>query len=282
MTGWSFIVKLINGLEIYYLPLLVGLGSLGNCLSVYVVFATKMRRSSSNFYLAALAVSDTGFLVSLLFVWLGVVNVNLYSKSGFCQFFVYLPNVCSFLSAWFVVAFTVERFVAVCYPLRRQWMCTVSRAKIILASVTGVGLLLCSPVLWYSGPRMIGNMTKATCHIVEGWEQSASALNVVDTILTFAIPFSIIVVLNSMIVRTVWKIATVRRSLKARVTSRDTPTLHQTRVTKMLLVVSSVFFCFNLPAYVMRVYAFIQVNTDVDDSKRSTSKGKSALTISLL
>ncbi|OXU23139.1 hypothetical protein TSAR_013011, partial [Trichomalopsis sarcophagae] len=161
----------------------------------------------------------------------------------------------------FVVAFTVERFVAVCYPLRRQWMCTVNRAKILISCVTAAGLVLCSPVLLYSRPRLLENSAKPVCYIAEGWDKVASALNFLDTILTFALPFSLIVVLNSLIVRAVWHVDSVRTSLKARASTKDSPpAVHQARVTKMLLVVSSVFFCFNLPAYAMRVYAYLQAD----------------------
>ncbi|XP_058793250.1 thyrotropin-releasing hormone receptor [Phymastichus coffea] len=258
---YSIAWQVITFLEIYYLPVLVVLGSLGNCLSVYVVFASKMRRTSSSFYLAALAVSDTGFLASIFVAWLGLswTNVQIMNKQGFCQFFVYLTNVCSFLSAWFVVAFTLERFVAVCYPLHRQWICTVNRAKLLLSGVTFAGLVLCSPVLVYSGPRLMDNTTREQCHIEEGWDSVASAVNYLDTILTFALPFCIIFVLNSLIVKTVWRVDSVRTSLKACGSTRDSPQpIHQSKVTKMLLIVSSVFFCLNLPAYAMRAYAFLQ------------------------
>lgn len=95
--------SVINVIEFYYTPALVAFGALGNCLSVYVVFATKMRRTSSSFYLAALALSDTGFLLSVLVNWLGLYyDVQILNQQGFCQFLVYLTNVCSFLSSWCV------------------------------------------------------------------------------------------------------------------------------------------------------------------------------------
>ena len=112
---WS----LINGLEMYYLPALVVFGSLGNCLSVYVVFASKMRRTSSSFYLGALAVSDTGFLMSVLTAWLGLINVNVVNMQGFCQFFVYLTYVCSFLSAWCGASCVSFCFYCVCVCVYR-------------------------------------------------------------------------------------------------------------------------------------------------------------------
>ncbi|XP_043285868.1 thyrotropin-releasing hormone receptor [Venturia canescens] len=268
---------LMLGAQLYYPPILVILGGLGNCLSVCVFFCTKMRRSSSSFYLAALAISDTGFLASLFVFWLNMVGLGVFSRPGYCQFFIYLPTLCSFLSVWFVVAFTVERFIAVCYPLRRQSMCTVARAKSILISLTILGLVLCSPVLWFSRPRPAGHKINITvCKLAEEWESWASVFNVADTILTFVLPFTVIVVLNSLIVKSVWRLARVRRTMTTSTrstknekasssSSKSIPrsTVSQTKITKMLLVVSSVFLCFNLPAYVMRVHAFIKGNEEV-------------------
>ena len=264
----ELIFTLLHGFQMYYIPILVYFGSLGNCLSVCVFFGTKMRRTSSNFYLAALAITDTGFLVSLFVVWLGMVEVKLFNKQGFCQFFVYLTTVCSFLSAWFVVAFTVERFVAVRYPLRRQWICTVARAKIILLSVTLVGVVVCSPVLLFSKPQP-SYLNVSTCSLAEEWQNWASVHNVVDTVLTFVIPFFLIVILNGLIVKSVWSLVKIRRTLTieagAQQGDRDRSNcsqsprgvMHQTKVTKMLLIVSSVFLCFNLPAYVIRIYIYV-------------------------
>lgn len=255
-------------MQMYYIPVLVSLGTLGNCLSVYVFCGTKMRRASSSWYLSALAISDTGFLLSIFVTWLNLFEIGIFNRPGYCQFFVYLPTLCSFLSVWFVVSFTVERFVAVRYPLRRQSMCTVTRAKTTLLGLTIVGLIVCSPVLWFAAPRPIPNKPNMIlCLLAGGWENWAHAFNIADTIFTFVLPFTIIAILNGRIVKTVWGLARIRRNLTT--DSRKCRTVHQSRgttgppqskITKMLLVVSTFFLCFNLPAYVMRVRAFLEVS----------------------
>ncbi|CAD6239853.1 GSCOCG00002391001-RA-CDS [Cotesia congregata] len=269
----------MTGIQMYYTPVLVSLGTLGNCLSIYVFFRTKMRRVSSSWYLSALVISDTGFLISLLVAWLNMVGIGLFNRPGYCQFFIYLPTLCSFLSVWFVVSFTIERFVAVRYPLRRQSMCTVARAKTILMILTLVGLVLCSPVLWFSRPRYTNKKLNTTvCLLAEEWADWARVFNVADTILTFVLPFTVIVVLNGLIVKSVWRLAGVRRTLTTSTTKKITSSLNknkssqqkckhspgvsQSKVTNMLLVVSSFFLCFNLPAYVMRVRAFLEEDDD--------------------
>lgn len=257
-----------HNIEICYMPIIVHLGLLGNCLSVCVFFGTKLRRASSSIYLGALAISDSGFLVTIFIVWLNTFDVHLFNKSGFCQFFVYFGSLCSFLSVWLVVAFTIERYVAVKYPLHRQSLCTVARAKIVITCLTVLALLLCSPILLFSGVREEPAKNTTLCDLVYGWESWANVYNGIDTVMTFAIPLTMLVIFNTLIARNIYKLEHVRRTLttksdtsneKVARSTRERPP--QTKVTKMLLLVSSAFFCLNMPSFVMRLLVFY-VNID--------------------
>lgn len=142
--------RIIDSFMFYYTPIIVLAGSIGNILSVLVFFKTKLRKLSSSYYLAALGVSDTCFLLTSFCNWFNFVAYNLYNQDVFCQFFTYLSYLSNFLSVWYVVAFTVERFIAVLYPLKRQTMCTVRRAKIVLCGLTVVGSVINFPTIIYS------------------------------------------------------------------------------------------------------------------------------------
>uniref|UniRef100_A0A1B0DBP0 G-protein coupled receptors family 1 profile domain-containing protein n=2 Tax=Phlebotomus papatasi TaxID=29031 RepID=A0A1B0DBP0_PHLPP len=65
----SMILNIAEGISdfliTYYTPILVFTGSIGNMLSILVFCKTKLRKLSSSYYLAALGVSDTLFLVGL-------------------------------------------------------------------------------------------------------------------------------------------------------------------------------------------------------------------------
>lgn len=270
--GFHVFYNVLRSIQFYYTPILVYLGSLGNCLSMIVFFGTNLCRYSSSVYLGALAISDTGFLISVFVFWLDMLEVSLFDRSGFCQFIIYLSTLCSFTSVWLVVAFTMERFVAVRYPLYRQSVCTVVRARVVVALLTGSAAILCSPVLWFSAPAVQyneeGNVTVCG-NLTEGLVSWATVYNAIDTVLTFAIPFTVIIILNVLIARAIYRHIESRRSLtdeRPRVLTDEQPpypnrrgNLAQTRTTKMLLVVSSVFLCFNLPAYVLRIHAFSHV-----------------------
>ena len=54
----------------YYVALIVVVGIVGNTLSFLVFTQTHLKLRSSSYYLAALAVSDLGYLVIVFMIWL--------------------------------------------------------------------------------------------------------------------------------------------------------------------------------------------------------------------
>lgn len=123
--------------------------------------------------------------------------------------------------------------------------------------------------------EFFSNTLVPVCTLVADWMDLATALNYVDFVVTLLIPFSLIVILNTLISKTVWKLARVRRSMTLSSTKKERGELmveerkrssshshtssssSQTKVTEMLLIVSSVFICLNLPSYVVRVWVFV-------------------------
>ncbi|EAA10464.2 AGAP005001-PB [Anopheles gambiae str. PEST] len=235
LTETEVVMELIgNFLNFYYMPLLVVVGSIGNILSVLVFFNTKLKKLSSSYYLAALGISDTCYLVGLFVTWLSFFQVHIYTREPYCQLFTYTSGVSSFLSVWYVVAFTFERFIVVRYPLKRQSWCTVRRAKTIIACLTMVGSVHSVPYIFYAGTQYSERSNVTICDMRKEYTSQMEIFNYIDTVIVFVVPFTIIVVLNSV-------------------------TSFTMKVTKMLLIVSSVFVCLNLPSYVMRVRAFVEV-----------------------
>lgn len=256
-----FMEQLAMTLNVYYTPVLIILGFIGNMVSVIVFFRSKLRLQSTSQYLSALALADTLFLWQLLPPWLKAVGAStLFSRHGFCQLFVYLSYVSCNVSSWLVVAFTIERFVAVVYPLKRNAMCTVRRARYIIGTLTTIALLINLPVLRFAVPS--GN----DCNIDELLMAHAARFNLFDTLVSFTLPLAMIVVLNAWIMWGVYRVSRARPNLTRQqwpVHARSPRTARasacrrsQQRITKMLLIVSSVFVLLNLPAYTMRIVAY--------------------------
>ncbi|XP_026742353.1 neuromedin-U receptor 1 [Trichoplusia ni] len=262
LTSFDIYLEILATLlNTYYTPLLVSLGCIGNLLSVFIFFTSKLRFQSTSLYLSALAISDTVFLLQLVPPWLTAVQSTvIFHLNGLCQVFVYASFVSCLLSAWLVVAFTIERFVAVMYPLQRNSMCTMTRAKHIVGLLVLAALIFNIPVLRFASPGT------NDCNIDSEYVDHAARFNIVDTALSFTLPLAIIIFLNTCIMVGVYRIERVRRALMKMEqeqgslgTERLPPPSalrSQHRVTRMLLIVSSVFVLLNLPAYTMRVLAY--------------------------
>ncbi|KAF2892326.1 hypothetical protein ILUMI_13847 [Ignelater luminosus] len=155
---------------------------------------------SSSYYLAALAIADFGFLSVLLVVHFSFKGIlEIYNREGWCQTFVYISTVCSTLSVWLIVAFTVERFIAVQYPLQRPHICTVSRAKIIVSILCVIALASQSYIFWIAG--IINYHGDPECEMIPDYHDFMKVINFIDTIVTLIGPVILIVTMNTMIAR---------------------------------------------------------------------------------
>ncbi|XP_047122075.1 neuropeptides capa receptor-like [Schistocerca piceifrons] len=194
-------VDVLDVLYLYYMPAIILVGLLGNVLSCVVFLNTHLKLRSSSYYLAALAVADCGFLTTLLLVWLNSsVGVQVFNRNGWCQSLVYMSSVFSFLSVWLIVAFTVERFIAVQYPLHRPRVCTVSRAKTIVLGLVGVALPSHIYSFWTAGLVQQDDGT-VVCEMLPEYHEIMRAINIVDSLVTLILPVLLIIFMNAMITR---------------------------------------------------------------------------------
>ncbi|XP_039295093.1 uncharacterized protein LOC111058990 [Nilaparvata lugens] len=325
--------------HLYYIPTIISVGLVGNLLSCVVFLRTHLKMRSSSYYLAALATADFGFNVTLLLVWLSGFGLRVFNEEGWCQGVVYFSSVCSFLSVWLIVAFTVERFIAVQYPLHRPHMCTVERAKAVVSLLAALALLLHCYSFFTASVRLSPEGGDQICEMNERYREAMRVINIVDTVLTLIVPLALIVVMNTMITRNLLRFGkrlqqqnnqsnppptpqlqsdfnlnqinsssstnkicrgpsqqsfhssnraatsssshvqmqaqTVVTTRLTNATTQETPpqatrcihirssrtnlvsTKTQQSITKMLLLISTVFVMLNLPSYVIRLYVFV-------------------------
>ncbi|GCC22623.1 thyrotropin-releasing hormone receptor-like [Chiloscyllium punctatum] len=128
--------------------LICGVGIAGNVMVVLVVLKTKHMRTPTNCYLVSLAIAD---LIVLLAAGLpniteSVVASWVYGYVG-CLCITYLQYLGINASSCSITAFTIERYIAICHPIKAQFICTVSRAKKIIAFVWAFTSVYC--VMWF-------------------------------------------------------------------------------------------------------------------------------------
>ncbi|XP_046396197.1 FMRFamide receptor isoform X2 [Ischnura elegans] len=119
-------------------PIVVFIGFLGNVATMAVLTRRRMR-SSTNVYLTALAASDLLYLVFMF-----TMSMTHYPKFPppfheiywrYYPFGIWLTDATSSTSVWLTVSFTVERYIAVCHPMKGKVLCTEKRARRVTALV---------------------------------------------------------------------------------------------------------------------------------------------------
>lgn len=110
--------------------LVVGLP--GNALSAKVWLEKRMRNSSA-IYIAALSINCLVFLVlhaisALKFMW----GMEVYQYPVVCELFNVFHIMPQYLNQLLILGFTVDRYIAVCFPLQRRVFCRPSRAVKVL------------------------------------------------------------------------------------------------------------------------------------------------------
>lgn len=119
----------------------------GNLLVFSVVLGQKSMRTVTNFFLLNLAVSDIAKgLICIPFTFVINVLVPYWPFADFmCPFVLYTQAVTVFLSAFTLVAMSIDRYVAILYPLRPKL--TTRKAIITLVTVWALALAVPLPTV---------------------------------------------------------------------------------------------------------------------------------------
>ncbi|XP_061759588.1 thyrotropin-releasing hormone receptor [Nerophis ophidion] len=187
---------------IFLTILICGVGIAGNIMVVLVVLRTKHMVTPTNCYLVSLAVAD---LIVLLAAGLpnisDVVAFWIYGYTG-CLCITYLQYLGINVSSCSITAFTIERYIAICHSIKAQFICTVSRAKKIIAGVWIFTSLYC--IMWFflvdTDERVYANGVVVTC----GYRVSRSLympIYFLDFSLFYVIPLMVATVLYGLIAR---------------------------------------------------------------------------------
>ncbi|XP_041078405.1 thyrotropin-releasing hormone receptor-like [Polyodon spathula] len=150
VTGTDSVFRSIEykTISVFLVLLICGIGITGNMMVVLVVLTTRHMHTPTNCYLVSLAVADLMVLVAA-----GLPNISdslsgtwVYGHAG-CLGITYFQYLGINVSSCSITAFTVERYIAICHPIRAQTVCTVSRAKRIIAFVWVLTSVYC--MLWF-------------------------------------------------------------------------------------------------------------------------------------
>ena len=245
-TVWVEIRPLVNIVRFmlsYGTSTIVILGVCLNILSFIVLTRKSMRKTTSNLYLAFLAVYDT---LSLTFNFMiGVIrgnnetaNKTFQDSEALCTFHGVVVELFNLLSVWIIVAFTIERFLMVKFPLKaRTW--SPRKTVVTLIIVSAVMTLISFhkiAVSGFEGDSVFGyKACKTRRKIFKEIIYLYVALNT-------WLPTFLLVTLNMNIMYELKKNRAKRQQM-----SMTTMSKSDERATRLLLAVSSTYVLLVLP-----------------------------------
>ena len=132
------LVRLGHQIQLYTIPVIIIIGTIGNVLIVLVMARKEFRKHVTSWSFIALAFADLITLdVAFLRFWLIEafnIDVRLLSNWG-CKVHVYLTYWVSNFSVWVVVILTWQRVLAICFPVQSKRWITKAKTAVVLGIV---------------------------------------------------------------------------------------------------------------------------------------------------
>ncbi|XP_033753651.1 growth hormone secretagogue receptor type 1-like [Pecten maximus] len=254
-------------LLLYVPPIMVLIGTIGNILS-FTVFRTNSGKVSTYTYLSALAIMDLLVLyIGLLRLWIAQLSdFDIKDQANWtCKLVAFLGYVCSDSSVWLIVAVTVERYIAVCFPLKASNLCRIRKARYIVFVPILALCFVNFHFLWTVQLRHDKNDTINPVYICDAGPNFSELVNGVwvwvDAGIYSFVPFAILSILNGRIIQKVCIAKNERKHLVTtdrngcnNIRSKHSGTGEVSRkLTMMLLMVSFTFLLTTLPMNIILI-----------------------------
>uniref|UniRef100_UPI00398F1C75 probable G-protein coupled receptor 139 n=1 Tax=Pristiophorus japonicus TaxID=55135 RepID=UPI00398F1C75 len=211
---------LIYRIERIYYPILAVFGVTVNMVAIVILSRGKCGLSKCiTRYLVGMAAAD--LFVVVTDVILNRINimyfpVNFLSITPVCSVLVVLCIASIDCSVWFTVAFTFDRFIAICCQKLRTKYCTQRTATVVLGAVCLVRPIRCIPFYFTFQPKIIIDQAPWFCFSNESFYNSPvwSAYEWIDSIISPLVPICLIVSFNALTVRHIIAANRIRRGLR--------------------------------------------------------------------
>ncbi len=233
-------------LWIYAGPVIFVTGIVGNILVLVVMGTRRMQGTTTCVYLRLMAIADICVLITgMIPEWLEHADITVfkYIHPATCKLEKFSFYTCADTAIWILVIFTVDRFIAVCFPLSKKAYCLPSKAKFYALGAVLLAITKNFHVFWTRGAEyiVVGNDTvlKSNCgrptpeiKYFEFYVRPWIAFSLVSLV-----PFLVILVCNVFIIRALLEVKRLRH--EQAIMSQNDKTLVQ--MTTMCLSAS---FCF--------------------------------------
>ncbi|NWH72983.1 MTLR protein, partial [Piaya cayana] len=138
-------------------------GVVGNVLTVLVIRGCRDMRSTTNLYLGSMAVSDLLILLGLPFDLYRLWRSRPWIFGQLlCRLSHYLSEGCTYCTILHITALTVERYLAICFPLKAKVVITKRRVKVVIGILWAFAFFSASPVFFLVGVQQPDNHTDSS------------------------------------------------------------------------------------------------------------------------
>ena len=189
---------------VYALILITGV--IGNIITCLVIARNRYMHTATNFYLFSLAISDLLLLVLGLPQELYILWQRYPYTFGevFCVLRGLTSEASTNSSVLTITAFTIERYVAICHPLKAHTMSKLSRAVKLIIIIWILGVICAIPVTYqygiiyeYNSDGLIPET--AQCSVKRMVPYFEEHMFTISSLLVFVVPMTIISVLYMLI-----------------------------------------------------------------------------------
>ncbi|CAG5896184.1 unnamed protein product [Menidia menidia] len=227
--GMSPIIPIITA--VYSVVFVVGL--LGNCLVMYVIIRYTKMKTATNIYIFNLALADALVTTTMPFQSTDYLLNTWPFGEVVCKVFISIDYYNMFTSIFTLTMMSVDRYVAVCHPVKALDFRTPIKAKMInvciwiLSSAAGI------PAFVLGGTQTNSDITECALQFPEPYAYWDTMMKICVFVFAFVVPVLIITVCYSLMVL---RLKSVRMLSGSREKDRNLR-----RITRLVVVVVAVF-----------------------------------------
>lgn len=250
--------RIAVGLVTYLWPVIILVGIFGNVLSFCVLIRKDMFNTSVYFYLAMLALADIGVLLLSAFkTWIRtVLGFEFLHVSGMsCKIIMYVFVICLHMSAWFIIAVTIDRFIVIWFPMRALRGSSTSLVCFQGHQCKVISVILIVVLLIYNGHLL----WTIDLYVQDGHRSCTSSsdnyfmmsIYPIMKLLSYCVlPFVVVLILNAAIIV---RLSNSRRFIGSNSVITNKSTSQHNRITGMLVTLSITWLLLTCPFTIVTI-----------------------------